>query len=116
MNHVMFNQIAALDHLDHVAVPVEDLDRAVSWYRDHFRCEQLYKDHSWALLRFANTRISLVQADEHPPHLGFVHSRAEEFGPLIEHRDGTRSVYVEDSEGNAVELLDEASMPSEQEH
>lgn len=113
MNHIMFKQIADLDHLDHVALPVENVDRAVTWYQDHFRCEQIYKDESWAMLGFANTRISLVRSDQHPAHLGFVHSQAEEYGPLVEHRDGTRSVYVQDSEGNAVELLDEVSVAHE---
>ena len=84
MNHIMFKQIADLDHLDHVALPVENVDRAVTWYQDHFRCEQIYKDESWAMLGFANTRISLVRSDQHPAHLGFVHSQAEEYGPLVE--------------------------------
>ncbi|MFM8893395.1 MAG: VOC family protein [Planctomycetia bacterium] len=34
-----------------------------------------------------------------------MHPRAEEFGPLKGHRDGTRSCYVADPSGNPVEVL-----------
>ena len=94
-----------LDHVDHVAVPVSDTDRAIDWYRARFRAEILYRDASWALLRFANISLALVTPDQHPPHIALYSEAAERFGTLVRHRDGTRSVYIEDSEGNAVEIM-----------
>ena len=94
-----------LDFLDHVAIAVNDVAGAVSWYRDRFRCEVAYQDSTWALLEFANTRLALVVPAQHPPHVGFVSPDAESFGSLKPHRDGTRSVYVLDPAGNAVEVL-----------
>ncbi len=94
-----------LDRVDHVAVQVTDIDRAVDWYRTRFSIQILYRDASWALLRFANIRLALVTPDQHPPHVALYSDAAERFGPLVRHRDGTRSVYIEDSEGNAVEIM-----------
>ena len=36
--------------------------------------------------------------------------KAERMGPLKPHRDGTRSVYGKDSEGNVVEFMDPSSL------
>lgn len=51
--------------------------------------------HAWAL----------VIPEQHPPHIGFIHPKAEQFGRLKVHRDGTRSCYVADPAGNPVEVL-----------
>ncbi len=99
-----------LDTIHHVAVPVTNVGEAVDWYRSRFRCEIAYQDETWALLKFANASLALVIPEQHPPHLGFSHPDAESFGPLKAHRDGTRSCYVHDPAGNAVEMLDAASL------
>jgi len=98
---------APLDALHHVAIPVRDVAGSVEWYRATFRCRVAYQDDTWALLEFANVRVALVVPEQHPPHLGFLTppTEAERFGPLTPHRDGTRSIYVTDPAGNAVELL-----------
>ncbi len=95
----------SLDRLDHVAIAVSSVADAVRWYREHFRCEVVYEDSTWALLRFANTQLALVVPEQHPPHVGFISDEAEKYGDLTPHRDGTRSVYVLDPAGNAVEIL-----------
>jgi len=46
-----------------------------------------------------------VSQGEHPPHIALTHPRAGLFGQLTKHRDGTRSAYVQDTTGNAVESL-----------
>lgn len=97
--------MTTLDSLDHVAVAVDDVASAVDWYRGRFRCEIAYQDDTWALLRFANTRLALVIPEQHPPHIGFVSPDAESFGKLRLHRDGTRSTYLKDPAGNSVEVL-----------
>ena len=47
----------------------------------------------------------LVLPSQHPPHIGIETPEAEKHGELKPHRDGTRSIYIPDSAGNAVELL-----------
>jgi hypothetical protein len=49
--------------------------------------------------------VALVIPSQHPAHLGFMSPAAEKFGELKTHRDGTRSCYVNDPSGNAVEIL-----------
>ena len=98
---------ATLDSLHHVAISVSDIAAAVEWYRQTFRCEIAYQDATWALLSFANCQMALVLPGQHPPHIGFVTPTevAESYGTLKPHRDGTRSIYIADPAGNAVELL-----------
>jgi len=94
-----------LDTVDHVAISVTDIRKALDWYGGHFQCEVLYHDDTWALVQFSNIKLALVIPSQHPPHLGFVTSKAADFGSLKPHRDGTRSVYVTDPAGNSLELL-----------
>jgi len=99
------------DSLDHVAIPVQDIAAAVTWYTQTFRCKVKYQDPTWALLGFENVDVALVIPSQHPAHLGFVSPEAEKFGALKTHRDGTRSCYVSDPSGNSVEILAADSMP-----
>jgi catechol 2,3-dioxygenase-like lactoylglutathione lyase family enzyme len=101
-----------LDAVHHVAVSVKNVGQAVDWYTERFRCHVVYQDETWAMLRFANMHLALVIPSQHPPHIGITNPRAERFGALKTHRDGSRSVYVPDPSGNAVEILDEASLGS----
>jgi catechol 2,3-dioxygenase-like lactoylglutathione lyase family enzyme len=94
-----------LDALDHVAIPVRDLEATVDWYLDNFSCRVLYRDATWALLEFSNTRLAFVLPDQHPSHVAVRKSDAERFGVLGTHRDGTRFTYVADPSGNTVEIL-----------
>ena len=96
-----------LDRVHHVALQVENLGRAVDWYQTQFSSELLYQDDTWALLRFGNVNLALVIPDQHPAHIAFTHPHAGQFGELVQHRDGTRSVYIQDSEGNTVEIMAE---------
>lgn len=94
-----------LDTVDHVALSVDDVGAAVDWYTRTFRCAVEYQNATWALVRFANLRVAFVSQGQHPPHIGLRDAEAERFGPLKPHRDGTRSVYIADPSGNAVEIL-----------
>jgi catechol 2,3-dioxygenase-like lactoylglutathione lyase family enzyme len=93
------------DRIDHVAVPVRDVAAAVAWYTKTFRCRVAYQDDTWAFLEFDNTKLALVVPEQHPPHFAFTSRDAASFGPLATHRDGTRSTYVSDPAGNAVEIM-----------
>lgn len=96
-----------LDSLHHIAISVHEKSIAemVDWYREQFRCEVAYQDETWAMLQFANVQLALVIPGQHPPHLGFENPRAEEFGELKTHRDGTRSIYISDPAHNTIEIM-----------
>lgn len=98
-----------LSSIHHIAIEVENVDRAIAWYQSHFTCEVMYQDASWGLLKFANISLALVIPEQHPAHLAFLHNNIQQFGEPKTHRDGTRSVYTQDSEGNSVEMLDPLS-------
>lgn len=100
----------AMDSIHHVAISVKDIAEAVEWYTKTFRCTITYQDDTWAMLTFSNIHLALVLPNQHPPHLGFTHPNAEMFGTLKTHRDGTRSTYIPDCAGNAVEILDANSV------
>lgn len=99
-----------LDSLHHIAVTTTNLPETLRWYREKFRCRVVYEDDSWAMLQFGNVQLALVVPQQHPPHLGFAVPDAARFGPLKDHRDGTRSTYVADPSGNVVEMLDAATV------
>lgn len=94
-----------LDRIEHVAITVGDVAAAVAWYTANFRCTVAYQDATWALLEFINLKLALVIPEQHPPHVAFASPKAEAFGELTTRRDGTRSIYVRDPSGNAVEIM-----------
>lgn len=96
-----------MDRIDHIAIQVDDIDRAVAWYTRRFACTVGYKDKTWAFIEFENIALALVTPDEHPPHFAVL---TDDAGPeAVTHRDGTRSVYVTDGDGNCVEMLERPS-------
>ena len=103
----MSEAIQNLDSVHHVAVSVDDIEKAVAFYTGNFGCRVAYQDPTWALLEFANIQVALVIPDQHPPHIAFTSPEAERFGALKPHRDGTRSVYIQDPAGNSLEILAE---------
>jgi len=94
-----------LDAMDHVAIQVESIERAVKWYTEHFNCEVAYQDESWALLQFENIKLAFVLPKQHPAHIGFRVSTDRIPAKLSTRRDGERTTYTRDSEGNMVEWL-----------
>ena len=94
-----------MDNVHHLAIQVSDVAQSIAWYRERFDVDVAYHDDTWALLRFANVSLALVQPDQHPPHMAVERTDAAAFGTLTPHRDGTTSVYIEDPDGNAVEIL-----------
>ena len=100
-----------LDSVDHVAIAVRNIESTVAWYKANFSCIVDYQDDTWAFLIFENVKVALVVPDQHPPHVAFVSLNAESYGKLKTHRDGTRSIYVRDPDGNSVEVMDKDSMP-----
>jgi len=97
--------MSELDRLDHIAIPVQEIATAVDWYTATFKCKVKYQDDTWALLGFDNVDMALVVPSQHPAHVALRSAEAARFGELKTHRDGTRSCYVNDPAGNAVEIL-----------
>jgi catechol 2,3-dioxygenase-like lactoylglutathione lyase family enzyme len=93
-----------LDTMHHVAVPVSDVKGTVDWYTKNFDCKVKYQDETWALVEFANISLAFVLPEQHPPHLALLRDPAA-YGEPKTHRDGTRSVYLQDPSGNQVEVL-----------
>jgi catechol 2,3-dioxygenase-like lactoylglutathione lyase family enzyme len=83
-----------MTQIHHIALHVNDVAAAVSWYRGAFDCRIAYQDQTWAMLDFENVSLALVTRGQHPPHIAVADARAERFGRLSAHRDGTRSVYI----------------------
>jgi catechol 2,3-dioxygenase-like lactoylglutathione lyase family enzyme len=96
-----------LETIHHIAIPVTDIAAAVAFYTARFRVAVDYQDDSWALLRFANTKLALVTPDQHPPHIAVERANLDaDAWPIATHRDGTRSLYVKDPWSNVIELLE----------
>lgn len=37
-----------LDSVDHVAIPVSNIESTVTWYKERFSCTVEYQDDTWA--------------------------------------------------------------------
>ena len=94
-----------LDHIHHIAITVQDINETLGWYVTNFSCAVDYCDESWALLRFQNIALALVRPDQHPPHFAVTRDDVTPYGQPVLHRDGTRSVYIQDPSGNRIEML-----------
>jgi catechol-2,3-dioxygenase len=94
-----------MDKLHHIALQVNDIEKALGWYRSKFDVQTLYEDKTWAMLRFGNIDLALVLPGQHPPHISIERANAEAFGTLTRHRDGSFSVYVSDPFGNIIEVM-----------
>ena len=92
--------------LDHVALNVKNLKRAVKWYTEKgFAVE--YEDETWAMLKLNDFCLALTIPDQHPPHIAFTVDDIHEMpgGEIREHRDGSKYLYCDDSEGNTIEYI-----------
>jgi catechol 2,3-dioxygenase-like lactoylglutathione lyase family enzyme len=93
-----------LDTMHHVAVPVSNVREIVDWYTQHFACTVKYQDETWALVEFSNISLAFVLPEQHPPHFAILGDPSRHGEPKL-HRDGTRSVYIQDPAANNIEIL-----------
>jgi len=97
--------------LDHVAIQVKDINRAIEWYKENLGARVHYVDDTWAMLLIGDAAnccwVALVTPSQHPPHIAFrVSSKKELDGEKVKvHRDGSSYIYKADSEGNIIELI-----------
>ena len=94
-----------MDEIDHIAIQVKDIHKAVNWYMKNFNCNIIYEDDTWAFLEFKNTKIALVVNQQHPPHFAILDDKINQDKNTVKHRDGSISKYIKDLYGNYIELL-----------
>ncbi len=109
-----------LKRLGHVAICVQDIDKAVAFYQN-LGMEVAWKNPDWAYLKAGNDGLALLSPSykQAEAHFGFIFSeRAEletayeqlaaqnlQITKIHEHRDGTASFYGKDPDGNWFEYL-----------
>jgi catechol 2,3-dioxygenase-like lactoylglutathione lyase family enzyme len=109
--------------MGHVAIHVSDVERSVRFYRDLLGLEPGWKtEEDWTILTCGEDDLALIKKTPgalHPPHFGFRVDSAAQVDAAYErlkdkvritkapadHRDGSRSFYFDDPDGNAVEII-----------
>lgn len=118
-----FGMDAAPVHcLGHVALRVQDMERAKAFY-GALGLQLIWDAPDWAYLQWPGSRAGLaLLSPEYKaagPHFAFhfrdrvevdaVHAQlvatGHVCGPVHDHRDGTASFYLQDPEGNWLEML-----------
>ena len=94
-----------LDTIDHIAIQVENIEHSVTWYTNEFNADIIYQDNTWALLKFNNVNLALVLPEQHPYHFAIRRPDADKYGRLTKHRDDSLSIYIQDNNGNTVEIV-----------
>ncbi|WP_186595161.1 VOC family protein [Synechococcus sp. PROS-7-1] len=122
-----------VERLGHVAIRVEDMDRAVAFY-SQLGMEMVWNADDWCYMEAAKSRDGLALLGPNykaaGPHFAFhfrdraevdaVHAQLKASGVAVgavhDHRDGTASFYLRDPEGNWLEMLYEppGGIPSNQ--
>jgi len=94
--------------LDHIAINVENIEKASEWYTKNLGAKIEYIDETWAMLDVGGTKIALTVSRQHPPHFAFTLKSLDDFpaGEEIRyHRDGSAYLYIEDPDGNTIEYV-----------
>jgi len=112
--------------IGHIAIRVQDIDRAKSFYKG-LGMNLVWEDDDWCYLEAGNERDGLALLGPGykaaGPHFAFhfkdrdevdlVHKHLKDSGLHVgivhDHRDGTASFYLKDPEGNLLEMLYEPS-------
>ena len=99
-----------MDKVDHIAILVDDLDKAESWYTEHLHGEVTFRDHKYVRILLQNTNIALIDKKYYPAaHFGILVEKKSDLptekGDVVYHRDGTIGVYVKDPFGNYLEYI-----------
>ena len=112
----------SVHRLGHVAIRVDDVERAKSFYMS-LGMKLVWDDADWCYLEAGESRDGLALLGPAykaaGPHFAFHFTDKDEIkrihnslknqglkvGALHEHRDGTSSFYLKDTEGNWLEML-----------
>ena len=111
-----------VNRIGHIALRVENLERAKSFYLK-LGMSLIWDDKDWCYLEGGKGKDGLAllapSYKSAGPHFAFHFEATEEVfnihndlnnsgfkvGPVHEHRDGTASFYMQDTEGNWLEML-----------
>ena len=111
-----------VQRIGHIALRVENLDRAKSFY-SNLGMQLIWDDKDWCYLEAGQGKDGLALLGPSykaaGPHFAFhfeekkevenIYSDLKKSGvkvaPIHEHRDGTASFYMQDTEGNWLEML-----------
>ena len=111
-----------VQRIGHIALNVENLDRAKSFYL-HLGMKLIWDDKDWCYLEVDKCKDGLALLGPSykaaGPHFAFHFEDKQEVeniytdlkksgikvAPIHEHRDGTASFYMQDTEGNWLEML-----------
>ena len=111
-----------VQRIGHIALRVENLDRAKSFYLT-LGMKLIWDDKDWCYLEAGQGKDGLALLGPSykaaGPHFAFHFEEKEEVkniysdlknsgvkvAPIHEHRDGTASFYMQDTEGNWLEML-----------
>ena len=91
-----------MEKIDHVAIVVPHIKKAVEWYSKNTDCKVNYQDDTWAEIQYENVKLALVVPAEHPPHIAFIDENVKNG---TKHRDGSESIYEHDFSGNIIERI-----------
>lgn len=94
---------------DHVALKSKNIAESVDWYIERFGGDILYQDETWAEIKVCGLTLAFVTPGQHPAHVAFslTDDEAAKFPDksFKLHRDGTRSFYEKDNQGNILEFI-----------
>jgi len=96
--------------IDHIAILVDDLEIAETWYLNHLNAVVTFRDEKYIRLSTENSNIALIDKQHYPDaHIGILIKNKEDLptekGKVVKHRDGTIGVYVKDPFGNYLEYI-----------
>jgi len=94
--------------IDHVAINVGDIKKSVNWYVENMSAKVDYEDDTWAMLSIGDAKLALTVKSQHPPHVAFRVEDIKDLGEGVEirrHRDGSHYLYLEDPDGNVLEMI-----------
>ena len=94
--------------IHHVAINVKDIKKSVNWYVENMSAKGDYEDDTWAMLSIGDTKLALTIESQHPPHVAFCVEDIKDLGEGAEikrHRDGSHYLYLEDPDGNVLEMI-----------
>ena len=111
-----------VQRIGHIALRVKNLDRAKSFY-ESLGMSLIWDDEDWCYLEAGEGKDGLAllgpSYKDAGPHFAFHFEEKQEIekiyhdlkesgvkvAPIHEHRDGTASFYMQDTEGNWLEML-----------
>ncbi len=126
VRETVIKSIINVQRLGHIAIRVKDVDRAKAFYIG-IGMKLVWDDPDWCYLEAGPGKDGLALLGPGykaaGPHFAFHFNNKEEVeqahcqlidagiqvGPLHDHRDGTASFYLKDTEGNWLEMLYQAT-------